>query len=553
MRSALLSGLMLCLALPLGAATPSEIPSRWAEWVVPLPAQRLDELEPEKIGRIRETRRAIGGLLAAAQTSRTELAAAYGRLGALYAAERLYAGAELALANARALDPMDFRWAYYAAHTALEQGEAAQGLTLLSDAATVDPEYPTLPLRRGEALLGLSRLEEARAAFEQVEPVAGLRAAALYGLAQIDLLERQWDTAAERLREVLTLQPDADAAHYPLGRALVGMGHRDDARAYLSRPGNRRPDYQDALVEELRSLQSGARRHFENALEAVKREDYAAAAEAFAAGLEEQPDNARARTSYARALWIAGQRDDVEAQLRLAIEAAPEETLPRFLLAVLRDAAGDADAAIAGYREVLAIDPDHDGALGYLANLSFRLGDYAAAADFFERAIDSGVTQLPLYLHYWGASLYGGVDDALLRDRLVAFDRRFPEPPLFRFLLARLLATSTQPEVADVERAIELATGLQQSQPIPPHTELLALVLAAAGEFERAEALQRGLVEMARMSGAWLQAAELERVADGYRDGRLPEPIWSPKDPMLTPAPIDAGSVMRNYPAGQPY
>jgi hypothetical protein len=141
----------------------------------------------------------------------------------------------------------------------------------------------------------------------------------------------------------------------------------------------------------------------------------------------------------------------------------------------------------------------------------------------------------------------------VLRDKLVAFDKRFPEPPLFRYLLAKLLASSTQIGVADVSRALEIARQLHESQPIPPHTELLALALAASGEFVQAGELQEDLVEMARMTGALIHAVKLEQALASYRSGRLPEPLWPLQDPMLMPPPADPDSPMRNYPAGQPY
>jgi tetratricopeptide (TPR) repeat protein len=465
----------------------------------------------------------------------------------------MYAGAELAFGNARTLDPQGFQWVYYAAHVALEQGEARQALDLLDVAARIDPTYITLPLRRGEALAALNRREEARTAYQQLIDVDGLRAAALYGLAKLDLLERNWADAEARLREVAALQPQADAVQYPLGQALIGLGRRDEARTHLARRGEVKPRYLDPLASELRSLQVGARFQFEEGLSAIKRDDYAAAAAAFAAGLSEEPDNARARTSYARALWISGRPDEARVELRRAISDGPAETLPRFLAAVLQDAAGNADAAVNGYQAVLAIDAGHAGALSYLANLRLRQGQYVDAIRYFERAIAAGVTERPLYLHYWGALLRAGVDDALLRNRLIEFDRRFPEPPLFRALLARLLATSSEPDVADVERAAEIATDLYDASPIPPHTELLALIHATAGDFETARVLQESLIEMAQTMGAWVLVGSLERTADAYRGGRLPEPLWPVYDPLLMPAPPDPGSAIRNYPAGQPY
>jgi tetratricopeptide (TPR) repeat protein len=314
-----------------------------------------------------------------------------------------------------------------------------------------------------------------------------------------------------------------------------------------------KPQYADSLVEELRSLQAGAQFHFEEALAAVNRRDYAAAAAAFAAGLDEDPANARARTSYARALWMSGRQDEAEAELRQAVADGSDETLPRFLLAIVRDAADDPASAISGYRQVIAIDPEHQGALSYLANLSLRRGDYADAAAYFERAIASGATEMPMFLHYWGALQHAGAGDVVLRDRLIEFDRRFPEPPVFRYLLARLLATSTEAGVADVARGLEIARALQAAQPIPQHTELLALALAAAGDFARAQELQEGLVEIARVTGALGHALALEQVAASYRAGRLPDSLWPLQDPMFMPPPADAELAMRNYPAGQPY
>jgi len=553
MRRASVAALLLGLSAAAGAAPVSEVPERWADRIVPIPQQRLVELEVATVARIRETRSRLGEMLDAAGVSAAELAPVYGRLGALYAAHRMYAGAELAFANARALDPHGFQWVYYAAHIALEQGEAEQALGYLAEAAQLDPDYPTLPLRRGEALLGLNRLGEARAAYGQAVEAADLRAAALYGLAQIDLLERDWAGAAAKYGEVLSLQPGADAVQYPLGQALIRLGHRDEARGHLAQRGTIKPDYADALVSELRSLQAGARFHFEEANAAAKRLDYAAAAAAFAVGLTEDPSNARARTSYARALWLSDRQEEAEAELRRAVADGPEQALPRFLLAVVEDAADDPAAAIAGYRKVLEIDHEHEGALSYLANLNLRQGNYADAAVHFERAIDSGVTQMPVFLHYWGALLRAGTGDGALRDKLLAFDKRFPEPPVFRYLLAKLLATSKETGVANVTRALEIARQLYDSQPIPPHTELLALTLAAGGDFARAQELQEGLVEMARMTGALGHAALLEQVATSYRSGRLPEPLWPPQDPMFMPPPADPDSPMRNYPAGQPY
>ena len=134
MRRLSLVALMLGLVAAAGAASLSEVPEHWGGRVAPIPQQRLAELEDATAARIRETRSRLGEMLDETDASAAELAAVYGRLGALYGAHRMYAGAELAFGNARSLDPRGFQWAYYAAHLALEQGEAEQALGFLVEA-----------------------------------------------------------------------------------------------------------------------------------------------------------------------------------------------------------------------------------------------------------------------------------------------------------------------------------------------------------------------------------------------------------------------------------
>jgi len=547
--------LLASLALPaIAAADPvADPPPRWQDRVASVAPQELGEIEPLGAERIRETRARLGALLAGQGTEPGELAAAYGRLGALYQAHRLGTAAQLAFRNALVLDRDNFAWPYHLADLALAHGEAEAGLDYLAAAAVLDPGYPTLALRRGEALIALNRLAEARAAFVEAERDPAQRAAARYGLAQIDLLERDWQAAAAGFGKVLELDPAASGAHYPLGQALLRLGDRDAAEAHLALRGHATPGYPDPLIEALHSLQRGARFHFENAMKAVNRGDHAAAAEAFAAGLAEEPENARARASYARTLWVSGRQEAALEAMRQALADAPDETLPRFLLAVASDAAGDTDAAEAGYREVLRQDPSHDGALTYLGSLLFRAGTPAAAAEVLGRAVAAGSSLLPVYLQYWGALRASGASEADLLERLRAFGRRFPEPPVFRYLEAKLLATAQDAVVADADRALEIARELHRTQPVPPNAELLALVLAVNGEGEDAADLLTDLAGMARQFGAVEPALALESMAEIYRAGELPEPLWPSNDPLFAPPPVDAEGPMRNYPAAHPY
>ena len=125
----------------------AEPPSAFADRVTGIALQRLEVLDDASRERIRETRSALDALISQDMTDPKELAEAYGRLGALYAAYSLSAAAESAFRNARQLDPNDFRWLYYSAHLALEFGEANAALGLLAQAAALAASFMVLASR----------------------------------------------------------------------------------------------------------------------------------------------------------------------------------------------------------------------------------------------------------------------------------------------------------------------------------------------------------------------------------------------------------------------
>lgn len=532
----------------------ADLPPHRQGLIAPIAVQRLAELPVASAERIRATRERVSELLAdpISDAGNRELAEGFGQLGALYAAGRLVSPGLMAFENAQRLAPQAFRWFYLAAHVALEQGSAQRALDWLDRAWLLDPNYPPLELRRAESLLSLNRLAEAKESYASVS-ASEMRAASLYGLAQIDLMERDWSGAAQKLVETLDLQPQASAAHYNLAQALLRLGKRTEAQSHLAKRGSRKPDYPDALVEELRALQHRARFQFEQAMQGVNRGDYANAAAAFATGLREDPTNVRARASYSRTLWVAGDRAQAIAEMRRATEDGPAETLPHFLLAVAEEAQGKVEAAEAGYRAVLALDPRHQGALSYLGRLLLRQGRYSEAGESLAEAIEAGAKLMPIYLHYWAALRGAQFADAQLLQRLQAFDQRFPEPPVFRYLQAKLLATSADADVRDRERAAQIAQGLYDAAPISEHAELLALTAAVVGDFARASQLLEQPLQQARQTGALVEAERLQALIEGYGARRLPTPLWPLDDPVLVPLPVNTEAAWQNYPVAHPY
>jgi len=533
-----------------------------ADSVATLPEDRAGQLQPVALPNLAgqpedvstalvEARAQVDALLQSGAGA-AELADAYGDLGLLYQSHQLGQGAERCFENAVQLAPGSFRWAYYLAWVTLQSGRNELALQLFESARKLDPDYAVLTLRMADTWLDLNEQDKALAAYRTIVDAEGLQAAARYGLGQIALLRRDYEQAADYLTQVLELDPAATRVHYPLAQALRALGQDDAAREHLAQRGNGLPTARDPLVEELQSLQSGARLHFSRAMKAVRKHDYAAAVTAFEQGLQHDPENPDARVSYARALYLAGDSDAARAVLEAVLGSHPKHVTGRFLFAVLEEASGATADAVSDYRRVLEQDPAHGGAHFYLANYEFRQGNHDAAARHYAQAVEADAHNVPARLLQLEALQGIPVTDIMLRQQLETAVQQVPEQPLFAIRLIRLLCTSPDPEVRDPAEALRLAERLAGEQAFPPYRELLALANAAAGDFGQAAETQQALVSLA----AWTspgEAARLEKGLSAYREKHLPDADALPALPPVKPHPLDATAVFRDYPTARPY
>ncbi len=558
-RRALSSGLLPCLLPCLllvsavaGADALSDPPAAWRGRLLPLPEQNLSALEASVRQRLDTVRHALDAMLRGPKAERNEMAEAWGKLGALSQVYQMYTAARVAFENAHRLQPDDFRWAYYLAWVQLSLGDNQQALALFDKARKLRPDYAPLILRRADALRGLERLDEARQLYIQAMKRPGLKAAASAGLAQIALMQRDFQLAVRLFRQALEIDPTADGLHYPLAQALLQLGERKQARTWLGRPGATLPRVEDPLIDELTALHHDARQYFHKAMLALRKQDYARSVELFEQGIAAAGgDNPRAAISLARTRYLAGDKPGARAGLKAIVARHPDRALAWFLLGVLDDAEGREGQAEAHYKKVLALEPDHEGATLFLARALFRRKDYANAARYFDRLIDRNVEQPPVWLFDIASHLGMRDDPAVIRRRLETAIRKFPESPVFRTLLAELLAASENSE--DRQQALAIAEKMAAATPIPPVHGLLARALAANGRFDEAAAYQQGIVDFARKQKAdSRQLAELEKVLDAYRAHRPPADI-APRAEAFRIPPVEPLAVFRNYQAARPY
>ncbi len=530
------------------AAPPADWNTRGLQ-AIPLP--KTDNLDEETRARLEEARAQVNAAFQEQATAR-ELAAAYGELGALYQVYALHRSAEQCYANAIALDPDNFRWTYYAAYHAASTGRMPLAVQRYRQARTLKPAYKALVVRLADALLDLNELDSARAAYDEVINETGLEAAARYGLGQIALLQRDYETAIAHFTRALELDPAATRIHYVLAQALRAVQRNTEARTQLALRGDGLPAIRDPQIESLKAMKSGAHIHFTRAMKAIKQHDHDAAREHFALGLREAPDNASALVSYARALYLTGKVTESRSTLERAITLQPDSTLGLFLLGILAEEGGDTARALDYYQQVLAHEPAHAGAHYYLANHYFRAGDYGKAASHYEQALEVDARYSAAYIPHLGALLNAGASDSTLLKTLKDAMQYFPEQPIFRSLLARLLAANSDPRLNDPQEALRLAEQLVKEQRIPPHLEVLALANAANGRFEQAAAiLDEVLIQI-----VWSMPGESARLGEdqlAYQSGKLPAADARQGWPKIQPPVFDAQGPFRNYPAAKPY
>ncbi|KAA6184837.1 tetratricopeptide repeat protein [Thiohalocapsa marina] len=546
--------LLACVPGVLLADALSALSPRWQGQLVPVPETDVSGAEPLMQQGLSAARAEVAALLAEPEADSDALAAAYGRLGALLLLLEVEAPADACLRNAMALQPDAFRWPYYAGYLAMLAGNLEQALAYLHTAQAIDAEYAPLYLRLGKVRLDRSELEQARAAFERVRDVPALLAPAHYYLGQIALLERRHADAVDLLQTALAAHPDATEVHYPLAQAYRALGQADLARDHLAQFELRAPDIADPLLAELQAANRRALPAFKRAVHAVRGGDYAGAAEEFEAGLAVDPDNAAARISHARVLYLTGRPEAAAAELDAALQRDPEQALGHFLQGVLAQQRGATHDAAAAYERALALAPDHAGALFQRANLDFSAGRYAQAAAAYGRLIELDAAVAPARVLALVAARRAGAAEATVLAKLQSLATAHPEDPQAGYALARGLAAAEQTDLRDIDRALRLAAELALTRPGPAHQQLLAFVQAAAGRWDSAVETQQRLLAMA----GWARrpAAEIEAMQQAltaYREHRLPGPAWPVDDPLLSPPPFDAARLFREYPATKPY
>lgn len=371
-----------------------------------------------------------------------QLALAHARHGRRDEAQRLCR--LLLQSNPRDIDVLEL-----AGVLSLERGAAAEALTLLQRAMTVDSSRPGVHFAHGNAALALGRHKQAVASYDRVLQLAPGFADALRNRGDALLRLGQPQRAADSYQAALEADPEHVETALSLADALSLAGRASDAMEALDwllarSPGDARAwtnrgnilyamgRLEDALADYDRAIALAPRLaepHDNRGMVLLALGLPEEAIASHAAAIRCNPEFAAAHLRRAMALRTLGRfREALEdAERALALET--QSPLAWNGRGVVHSDLGEHEAAVADFQEALRIDPKFAEGWNNLGNALHDLGRYGQARVSLERALElrpgyaEALSNLGLALQE-----INRLDDARAAfDAAIAARPRFPE------------------------------------------------------------------------------------------------------------------------------
>jgi tetratricopeptide (TPR) repeat protein len=537
MRSGLVA-LVAAVSVGLVAGLDAQAPA-------PVPLPDLAPLHPSVATRLRDAHAALVEQLRRRDGSSRARGEALGRMGMLFMAARFFEEAERCFRDAQQQASDDFRWPYYLGHVLKNVGELPGAAESFERARRLRPgDVPTL-VWLGRTYLDLARQADAEARLKEALAREPSLAAVRFEFGRLALARQDYRGAVDHLLATLTLDPSADAAHYPLGLAYRSLGDLEKAAYHLERRagrGSRRATtgpampLPDPLLAALNGIVETPQAHRERGLDAAALGNWAEAVQHFRLAVEAEPDYAAMRVNLGAALERVGEARAALEQYEAALDLDPRLAEAHYGAGDLFERAGREQEAVEHYRAAVAENPTFVVAHARLADALRRTDRVEESLAHYRQVL--ALEPADVNARFGEAMALvrlGRYADA--RERLTEALRVHPDQPMFRQALARVLAAAPDDGVRDGAQAWKLVESLPEEQRHPGAFETLAMVLAELGHFDLAMDWQRLAMSAAARAGrpdvAGRMAANLAR----YQQGQPCRTPWRDDDPDHRPGP----------------
>jgi tetratricopeptide (TPR) repeat protein len=478
---------------------------------------------------IREQHAVLLAQLDAPETSTRDLAESYGQLGMILLAADYPAAARTALMNAQTLQRDDVRWPYYLGHLARDDGALPEAAAFFEQARQLHPDDTATLVWLGDVHLAQGAPGLAEPHFARALAIVPSSLSARFGLGRAALMREDHTHAVEYLEAILTLNPEAAAAHYPLGLAYRGLGELERAETHIRLRENESILPADPRMATLDALLESPQAYETRGIQALDRGDFTDAEGQFRRGLELDAANPALRFRLGTTLFMQGDTGGARVAFEEIIRTSPDYPMAHYSLGVLLQDEGDHGAAIDRFTTALRHRPTYPEASLRLAHSLRQRGDAAASLSHYARVLttdpDIGEARFGQAMALVQLERYREA-----RDRLHEATDAVPGDPMLPHALARLLAAAPDDDVRDGQRALTIVQTLLENQRSLDLGETMAMALAEVGRFGEAAALQRELMSAA--AGQELPEVVL-RLAGNLR-------LYEQGAPSRTPWPADA-------------
>lgn len=311
----------------------------------------------------------------------------YGELGSVLMAATFFDEAVLCYRHAEVLAPGDPTWPYFRGHASLKKGDREGAARSFERTRALDSHYVPAFVWLGDTYLDLGRTSDAQAAFASALALQPDSAAVLFGAGRAALARQAYAEAVQFLERALQVDPHATVINYPLAMAYRGSGQREKADALLQKRGNAAPDLSDPLLQQADVVLESAVSYEGIGMQALRRQDWSGAVQAFKRGLEVAPDDPSLRYWMATAMIASGDAAGAEREFREVVRRQPQFANAHFSLGAILDRRGDKAAALGEYQAAVKAAPNMPEARLRLADTLRAQGQHASAVAQYEEAV----------------------------------------------------------------------------------------------------------------------------------------------------------------------
>ena len=320
------------------------------------------------------------------------------------------------------------------------------------------------------------------------------------------------ELAESYYRRALDLDPSDASVLYNLGTLLGEHGRVDEAEDLFRRAVEHKGDHRDA--------------RFNLAVSQRARGALQEAVQGFESVVQLDPTDSAAIMELGATLFAAGSTESGLSKLRQVADGPIQDPQMGLQLAryLLQTGMPERAPEVLDKADRAAVQPADRVEIRLLqSELAMAGGDSAAAATRLEQAMQTEPTDPRPPVRLAMLRCGQGRQDAAIAVLEAALTHQ-PEEVRVIDSLARLLATSPQPEDRSPQRALELAQALFDRSPGPQSAITLAMAKAANGDFAGAIALQERLVREVGPAAPLRIRQRLESNLERYRRAEIARP-----------------------------